>query len=217
MTRPRISIRSYGFSGSACERDTRGSRRRFRTFARPIAVLKATWSPSRSTHIGVTWGDPSGLRVARCQKLGPSSLADVLAELDHRFLPLGLGASSRQLSSYRALGAPCSKSVFPKLEKRDRFSVVPKSPSQGEERPVSWLVVEPGWRVESRDGVNVGTVAEVIGEPELDIFSGIALSTGFLSSQRLVEADAISEIRDGLIVLALDEGAVDHLPEHKTS
>lgn len=85
----------------------------------------------------------------------------------------------------------------------------------GEERPVSWLVVESGWRVESRDGAEVGTVAEVLGEPELDIFSGIAVSTGRLSPTRVVDAAAVSEIRDGLVVLDLDEGELDRLPRHE--
>src|SRR5262245_16176154 len=72
-TRPRISTRSYGFSVSMCESETRGSRRRFSSFTRPIAVLNMMRSPSRSIHIGVTCGDPSVFSVARCQKFGAST------------------------------------------------------------------------------------------------------------------------------------------------
>jgi hypothetical protein len=86
--------------------------------------------------------------------------------------------------------------------------------SHDEQRPVSWLVVESGWRVESRDGSEIGTVAEVLGEPELDIFSGIAVSTGLRSPRRLVDASAVSEIRDGLVVLDLDQLELDRLPRH---
>src|SRR5450631_3229035 len=48
--------------------DTRGSRRTLRSFCRPLAELKITWSPSRSTHTGVTWGRPSGMSVPRLAK-----------------------------------------------------------------------------------------------------------------------------------------------------
>jgi hypothetical protein len=35
----------------------------FRGFARPSAVLMRTFSPSQSIQVGVSWGEPSFLRV----------------------------------------------------------------------------------------------------------------------------------------------------------
>src|SRR5947209_15620690 len=47
---------------------TRGSRRMFLSFCRPLAVFTMTKSPSMSHHTGVTWGEPSGIRVPRLAK-----------------------------------------------------------------------------------------------------------------------------------------------------
>jgi hypothetical protein len=89
-----------------------------------------------------------------------------------------------------------------------------KPSENSEENPVSWLLVEPGWRVEGRGGAELGTVAEVLGDPELDIFSGVAVSTGLLSATRVVDAAAVSEIRDGLVVLDLDEDELERLERY---
>ena len=39
--------------------------------------------------------------------------------------------------------------------------------------PVSWYVIEPGWRVEASDGDEVGRIAEVVGDSTKDIFDGL--------------------------------------------
>src|ERR1700723_1596175 len=47
---------------------TRGSRRTFLSFWRPLAELKMMCSPSKSHHTGVTCGLPLGIRVPRLAK-----------------------------------------------------------------------------------------------------------------------------------------------------
>ena len=42
--------------------------------------------------------------------------------------------------------------------------------------PVSWIVIEPGWKVVGRDGEELGRVDEVIGDSNADIFNGLAVS-----------------------------------------
>jgi hypothetical protein len=37
--------------------------------------------------------------------------------------------------------------------------------------PVSWFVIEPGWKVVDADGEQVGTVDEVVGDSGDDIFN----------------------------------------------
>src|SRR5713226_1875937 len=49
-------------------KDTRGSRRTLRSFCRPLAELKITCWPSKSTQTGVTCGLPSGINVPRLAK-----------------------------------------------------------------------------------------------------------------------------------------------------
>jgi hypothetical protein len=69
--------------------------------------------------------------------------------------------------------------------------------------PVSWLVIEPGWKVVDRDGNDTGRVA--------DIFNGIAISTGLLRGRRYVPAEQVSSIVAGQVQLDLDADAVKQL------
>ena len=43
--------------------------------------------------------------------------------------------------------------------------------------PVSWLQIEQGWNVVTSAGVLVGTVAQVEGDKQADIFDGLAVAT----------------------------------------
>ena len=50
--------------------------------------------------------------------------------------------------------------------------------------PVSWLVIEPGWKVLDANGDEVGRVEEVIGDSGVDIFNGLSISKGLLAARR---------------------------------
>ena len=63
--------------------------------------------------------------------------------------------------------------------------------------PVSWFLVEPGWQVLANDGSEVGTVHETLGDEELDIFDGLAVSKGPLSKPVYVQSEHVAEIREG--------------------
>jgi hypothetical protein len=69
--------------------------------------------------------------------------------------------------------------------------------------PVSWLVLEKGWKVVAADGSEVGTVGETIGDSSHDIFDGITVRTGLLEKPRYVPAEQIGRITDGEIQLNL--------------
>ena len=69
--------------------------------------------------------------------------------------------------------------------------------------PVSWFVVEPGWKIVAADGDEVGTVHELLGDLERDIFDGIAVSTGALTRPTYVPSEQVGEIREGEVHLAL--------------
>jgi sporulation protein YlmC with PRC-barrel domain len=79
--------------------------------------------------------------------------------------------------------------------------------------PVSWILVEPGWRVETSDGKAVGTVHEVHADEEKDIFDGLAVSPGRLKRRRYVPAESIREITDGCIFLTIPADAFERLDE----
>jgi hypothetical protein len=79
--------------------------------------------------------------------------------------------------------------------------------------PVSWLVLEGGWGVVVRDGDSVGTVAEVIGDKNIDIFDGLAVSTGLVGKPRYVPAEHVELIVEGAVQLALTKDEFDALPD----
>ena len=73
-----------------------------------------------------------------------------------------------------------------------------------EPEPVSWLVIEHGWRVLGPDGRELGTVHEVLGDAEVDIFNGLNVHTGLLTSSTYVPAERVREIREGEVVLDIE-------------
>jgi hypothetical protein len=68
--------------------------------------------------------------------------------------------------------------------------------------PVSWKVVERGWRVFNAAGAEIGKVDEVLGDPEADIFDGLNVKRGLLGGVEYVPAEIVREIREGEIHLA---------------
>jgi hypothetical protein len=81
--------------------------------------------------------------------------------------------------------------------------------------PVSWLVIEKGWRVVDSSGKDVGQVEEVIGDSGVDIFNGLSVATGLLSAARYVPAESVGEITEGTVHLTLSEDAVGELGEYE--
>ena len=81
--------------------------------------------------------------------------------------------------------------------------------------PVSWLVIEPGWRVLSADGQEVGRVEEVAGDSHDDIFDGIVVGLSALGQPRYAAAEQVGEITDGAVRLKLDRAAAEALPPYQ--
>ena len=69
--------------------------------------------------------------------------------------------------------------------------------------PVSWKVIERGWKVRSADGDDLGTVHEVVGDANIDIFNGLHVSPGLLRGSRYVPAERVAEIVEGSVRLDL--------------
>ena len=61
--------------------------------------------------------------------------------------------------------------------------------------PVSWLLIEPGWQVVDGSGSAVGSVDEVLGDPDADIWDGLTVSGKY------VPAEQVSSIVEGRITL----------------
>jgi uncharacterized protein YrrD len=82
-------------------------------------------------------------------------------------------------------------------------------------KPLSWLMIEPGWTVRSEDGNEVGAVHEVLGDEDADIFDGLAVSRGLLKRPHYVPAENVAEITEGRVVLALSADAFGRLDEYE--
>jgi hypothetical protein len=79
--------------------------------------------------------------------------------------------------------------------------------------PVSWFVIEPGWKVVDVEGEEVGAVDEVVGDSGSDIFNGLAISTSVLGKPRYVAAEQVAAIKEGKVQLALSKDQVARLGE----
>jgi uncharacterized protein YrrD len=80
--------------------------------------------------------------------------------------------------------------------------------------PVSWLLIEPGWKVVAADGSEVGKVEEIVGDTGKDIFNGLAVSTHLLSKAKYVPAERVRQITEGCVELDLGADAIERLNEH---
>ena len=77
----------------------------------------------------------------------------------------------------------------------------------------SYMLITPGMHVRAADG-SAGTVVELVGDTEVDVFRGVIVSHGFLSSKRtFVPADAVIAVTDDGVALSLTRQQLDDLPE----
>jgi hypothetical protein len=81
--------------------------------------------------------------------------------------------------------------------------------------PVSWLLIEPGWKVVGADGDDLGRVEEVTGDQETDIFDGLAVAGGLLGRPSYVPSEQVASIVEGTVTLLLDRAAFETLGEYR--
>lgn len=82
--------------------------------------------------------------------------------------------------------------------------------------PVAWKVVERGWAVVASDGNQVGKVDQVLGDPEADIFDGLAVGAGnVLDRPVYVPSEQVGEIEEGTLHLTIDAEAFGRLTPYE--
>lgn len=67
--------------------------------------------------------------------------------------------------------------------------------------PVSWLQIEQGWNVVTSDDADVGTVAQIEGDKQDDIFDGLAVESG--KQIRYVPGEKVGQIFPGQVTLKM--------------
>jgi hypothetical protein len=79
--------------------------------------------------------------------------------------------------------------------------------------PVSWFVIEAGWKVVDAQGADVGSVDEVVGDSGDDIFSGLSISTSLLGRPSYVPSEQVGTITQGRVQLKLTKDQIERLGE----
>jgi hypothetical protein len=80
--------------------------------------------------------------------------------------------------------------------------------------PSSYLALERGVHVFSRDGDKLGEVQYVLGDPEADVFDGIVVDTsGRPGGLRFADAPQVAEIYERGVILSLSSADAQQLPE----
>jgi uncharacterized protein YrrD len=82
--------------------------------------------------------------------------------------------------------------------------------------PVAWKAVEQGWPVYDRDGNEVGTVDEIAGDEDADIFDGFGVKTGTFGAVKYVPAEIVGSIAVGEIRLTISGNEVAPLDDMRT-
>lgn len=81
-------------------------------------------------------------------------------------------------------------------------------------QPGSYMTLKKGVRVYASDGEELGKVEHVLADPEIDVFDGIVIDTSILpGGHRFVDAPEVAEIYERGVVLGIDAGAAERLPQ----
>jgi hypothetical protein len=81
--------------------------------------------------------------------------------------------------------------------------------------PVSWFLIEPGWKVLDARGEHVGSVDEIVGDSSDDIFNGLSVSTSLLGRPRYVPSEQVGSITEGQVELTISKDQLERLGEYE--
>ena len=81
--------------------------------------------------------------------------------------------------------------------------------------PVSWFLIEPGWKVLDASGEEIGSVDEIVGDSGDDIFNGLSVSTSVLGRPRYVPSEQVGTITEGEVHLTIGKDEVERLGEYE--
>ena len=80
----------------------------------------------------------------------------------------------------------------------------------------SYLLITLGMAVEGTDGP-LGTVSEVVADPGVDVFRGIVLAHGFLSTKHaFVPAGNVVGVEQNMVRVSLSKSEAEQLPPPAT-
>lgn len=82
------------------------------------------------------------------------------------------------------------------------------------EDPIAWRGVAQDTPVHTSDGENVGTLSDMLGSDQEDIFHGIVVHLGRFGHHVFVPADQVSVMTRSHVDVALTSDEIHALPKH---
>jgi len=79
--------------------------------------------------------------------------------------------------------------------------------------PVSWKAVEKGWAVYDRGGEQVGTVDDIAGDEEADIWDGFGVKTSTFGGVKYVPAEIVASLAVGEVRLTISGDEAEQLED----
>ena len=76
------------------------------------------------------------------------------------------------------------------------------------------MLIEPGMPVRGVDAADLGTVAELVADAEVDIFRGFLLSHGLFSENVFIPGDRVTMVDDGVVYTDLSREEAAGLKPH---
>lgn len=84
------------------------------------------------------------------------------------------------------------------------------------DRPqVSWKAIEADAEVVAADGSVAGRVSRVVGDPDADVFSGLAVVPHALGGERFIAAERVAGIWADRVEVDLTKESIESLPEYE--
>lgn len=86
----------------------------------------------------------------------------------------------------------------------------------GSDRPqVSWKAILADAEVVTADGEVAGRVSRVVGDPDADVFSGLAVVPHAFAGERFVAAERVTGIWEDRVEIDLTRESLEGLPEYE--
>ena len=87
--------------------------------------------------------------------------------------------------------------------------------STSSEPQVSWKAIEANAEVFTSDGVEIGKVSQVVGDPTADVFTGLAVSKHLLGKPSFVPSERVTGIWPQRVEIDLTQDEFDRLEEYE--
>lgn len=87
--------------------------------------------------------------------------------------------------------------------------------SERERAQVSWKGIEANAPVFSSEGEAVGKVSQVVGDPDADVFTGLAVSIDVLGPPRFVPSERVQAIWPDRVDVALTKAQIEALEPYE--